>query len=205
MRDRGTAQVPRRGHGRSGVDRSVPLQLRRQRRRRREAMQRSTGEHPEDHGRNATIEKICSGCKETKLTSAFHRNRSCPDGLQRTCKECQSRHQKANRQAVNRRSTEWKRNNPNSGRNAYLLRRYGMTDADYSVLLLRQSGLCAICERPPAGTQRLAVDHCHSTGAVRGLLCGKCNRALGFLSDSPLVLASAIRYLENAKAADTAD
>jgi hypothetical protein len=53
----------------------------------------------------------------------------------------------------------------------------GITDADYAAMLARQYGGCAICGRPPK-TRRLHVDHDHRTGAVRGLLCHRCNRNL---------------------------
>lgn len=77
---------------------------------------------------------------------------------------------------------------------------YGMTLEDYERLLAAQGNACAIC-KTDAGTQshgRLQVDHCHSTGEVRGLLCGRCNRGLGMFSDSPDALKAALRYLDKA-------
>lgn len=53
----------------------------------------------------------------------------------------------------------------------------GITDADYAAMLAAQGGHCAICPSTPK-TRRLHVDHDHATGAVRGLLCHRCNRAL---------------------------
>lgn len=53
----------------------------------------------------------------------------------------------------------------------------GVTDAEYAAMLARQRGGCAICGTTPK-TRRLNVDHDHRTGAVRGLLCHRCNRAL---------------------------
>lgn len=78
-----------------------------------------------------------------------------------------------------------------------LRKRYGISLDDYRVLLEAQGGVCAICEMPPeAGYTRLHVDHCHETGAVRGLLCSGCNRALGFLSDNPRNAERAAMYLD---------
>ncbi len=57
-----------------------------------------------------------------------------------------------------------------------------------------QNGVCAICSRPP-GKRRLAVDHWHTTKAVRGLLCVQCNTAIGKLNDDPELLRRAIAYL----------
>lgn len=62
-------------------------------------------------------------------------------------------------------------------------KRYGITLADYEKMLADQNGKCKICAADKAGNtgQCFAVDHCHSTGKVRGLLCIKCNARLGWL------------------------
>lgn len=81
--------------------------------------------------------------------------------------------------------------------------RYGMTPADEAAMLAQQNGSCAICKNSVtrmdhrSGKQNpLAIDHDHATGAVRGLLCDTCNRAIGLLGDSAETLRSAIAYLE---------
>jgi hypothetical protein len=63
---------------------------------------------------------------------------------------------------------------------------------------------CAICKEQESRVRdgsavRLAVDHCHETGILRGLLCADCNQMLGFAKDSPKILYQAIRYLNNSK------
>jgi hypothetical protein len=80
-------------------------------------------------------------------------------------------------------------------RNATLQRKYGISEAQYAELLAAQHGVCAICGHPQR-YQRLAVDHCHRTKRVRGLLCVQCNRGLGRFFDSTFRLANAIKYLE---------
>jgi hypothetical protein len=76
--------------------------------------------------------------------------------------------------------------------------RVSIPASQYSDLMLAQDGKCAIC-KCDSGTNnrgdRLAVDHCHSTGKIRGLLCHKCNTAIGLLKDSKENLLEAIRYL----------
>lgn len=70
---------------------------------------------------------------------------------------------------------------------------YGISDKEYQRMLFNQKGICSICERkldPPC------VDHDHKTGKVRGLLCGKCNTAIGYFSDNTTSLRNAITYLE---------
>lgn len=79
-----------------------------------------------------------------------------------------------------------------------LQRAYGITYDQYQLQLERQGGVCAICKEPERITGRtLAVDHCHETGAVRGLLCAMCNTGIGKLRDDPAIVRSALSYLEN--------
>jgi hypothetical protein len=74
-------------------------------------------------------------------------------------------------------------------------RQYGLTHDEYMVLLEAQGGACAICG--DSGQRRaLAVDHDHVTGAVRGLLCDRCNPMLGYARDDIAVLEAAIEYLK---------
>jgi hypothetical protein len=90
-------------------------------------------------------------------------------------------------------------NNKRNIRLRYLKRRYGITIEQYDTMVEKQGGLCAICGKPPNGRwKRLAVDHCHKTGKVRGLLCHACNVLLGHAEDNWEVLCNAVRYLVNA-------
>lgn len=78
---------------------------------------------------------------------------------------------------------------------------FSLTPEDYSALLQKQDGVCYICKKPETKITkgvlcRLAVDHNHKTGRVRGLLCDKCNRGLGYFKDSPTLLRVAADYLE---------
>jgi hypothetical protein len=69
-----------------------------------------------------------------------------------------------------------------------------MSVETYEALLDVQRGVCALCMRPPV-KNRLAVDHDHETGRIRGLLCAPCNKALGILGDSTAALLRAVEYL----------
>lgn len=74
---------------------------------------------------------------------------------------------------------------------------YGLEPGEYEALLLNQGGVCAICLRKP-GAKRLAVDHDHTSGEVRGLLCRSCNRdVLGGLREDQAALQRAIDYLND--------
>lgn len=74
---------------------------------------------------------------------------------------------------------------------------YGIDEAEYERLLKTQDNKCAICgtDKPTGKWKVFAVDHCHVTGKVRGLLCNECNRGMGLLKDSPDILQKAINYL----------
>jgi hypothetical protein len=74
--------------------------------------------------------------------------------------------------------------------------RYGLTSERYNSLLDSQNGVCAICGVPPEIGKYLHIDHSHYTNAIRGLLCGKCNRGIGLFDDDSSKLTKAIAYLE---------
>lgn len=77
-----------------------------------------------------------------------------------------------------------------------LRREYGLSVEDYQRLVEKQRGRCAICARIPEGSEKLCIDHDHHTSAIRGLLCLKCNSAIGLLLHDTAFLRQAILYLE---------
>lgn len=80
----------------------------------------------------------------------------------------------------------WRRDNPG----------FGLTADDLASLIEVQGGVCAICGRhPKLGGRRLAIDHDHQTGRVRGLLCYRCNTAIGLLGDDPDVILRSMKYV----------
>lgn len=132
--------------------------------------------------------KTCCSCKTERLASQFHKSRSTSDGLDPRCKSCR-------KTDTARRPREPQRVRANS-----LQRLYGISPAEYDALFAAQAGLCAICRKPESmerlGVLRgLCVDHDHKTGKVRGLLCARCNVAIGHLTDDPAVIHAAARYL----------
>lgn len=119
-----------------------------------------------------------------KQPSEFRPHKQTRDRLQPSCRVCD-----------NRRSNAYNKAHRHQTINAHLRRTFGISLEDYNTILERQHGCCAICHRPPTKT-RLAVDHCHVTNKVRGLLCFTCNVALGKFQDSPDRLRAAALYLE---------
>ena len=79
-----------------------------------------------------------------------------------------------------------------------LNKNYGITTSDFEAMNESQSGLCAICGNKN-GKRRLCVDHCHTTGRVRALLCMKCNVAIGHLGDCPDNIRKALEYIKEHK------
>lgn len=128
--------------------------------------------------------KTCTKCGETKDYSGFSKHKNKKDGYTSNCKKC-----------VTAAFKEWKKNNPEGTREAQLKHYYGINLAEYNSMLESQKGVCAICYKPEVG-KALAVDHCHRTGQVRGLLCYMCNTSLGKMEDSPDRLRRAAAYLE---------
>lgn len=92
-------------------------------------------------------------------------------------------------------------NNPKFSRMRHLERNFGITPQDYDTKLWLQNGVCAICKNEEtsihkSGTLRkLAVDHCHTTGKIRGLLCWRCNATIGKVDDDTELLYKMIEYL----------
>jgi hypothetical protein len=125
-------------------------------------------------------EKQCNACKLWKQVAAFHPRCDRPGGLASVCKPCDKQQQLKYRETA-------------GYRNRRYLAKYGVTIEWYEKQLLKQNGACAICLRPPKG--RLAIDHCHDTGRVRGLLCFDCNSGLGKFADDIVRLHRAAAYL----------
>jgi hypothetical protein len=108
---------------------------------------------------------------------------------------------KAKIQAYNK---EYRKRVFNSTRRYDYKTNYGITIEQYESMLVEQNNVCAICLRAETATnrgkvKRLAVDHCHITGKVRGLLCHNCNTTLGKYEDKPELIKRFIEYLEDKK------
>jgi hypothetical protein len=98
------------------------------------------------------------------------------------------------------RQAEWRSAQPQRVKDLWSLRtscvKYGITIERFFEMLDEQGGLCAICLRPCKSGHRLAIDHDHTTGQARGLLCFNCNTAIGKMDEDPGVMRSAADYIE---------
>jgi hypothetical protein len=155
--------------------------------------------------------KFCPPCETEKPLSEFSVDRAKKDGLRSWCRDCEAARNKARRDALTpeeleaerAKSKAWRLANPEkafmSVRNATLKKKYGISHAEYEAMLAKQGGGCAICGSSDTGvswTNYFHVDHCHTTGRVRGILCQPCNVTLGKMRESPDLLRLAADYLE---------
>lgn len=147
-----------------------------------------------------TPEVIAKGGKDPKTGEGRTRN---------VCKSCWNSyvraHKARNREKDRAQQRAWKLANADSFRCSHLRSLYGLSLAEYQRLETEQEGKCACCRQPEIGTyrsngvikqKRLAVDHCHDTGRIRGLLCANCNTALGLIQEDPARARSLADYLE---------
>jgi hypothetical protein len=131
------------------------------------------------------LTKQCSKCKEAKNLTEFYKNRSKRDGHTGECKAC-----------CKLRHRVWRDKNPSYQRTW----RYGISLDEYTRLFAAQNGVCAICGQAEKVQRNkklwsLAVDHAHTTKQIRGLLCSRCNTAVGLLQDSVQNALKVAEYL----------
>ncbi len=157
--------------------------------------------------------KRCTQCGELKPESEFYAAPGCKDGLRGNCKDCHRARGRAwyaaNSEASKAYVTRWKRAHPDrlreyrqkqdparralQMRRLHLRRKFGMTLEQYDQILAAQEGGCAICGEPPVEGKSIHIDHAGDT--VRGLLCVRCNNALGQLRDDPELMLRAAEYV----------
>lgn len=169
---------------------------------------------------------LCRSCGVTKSRDEFHKASREKNGLQFRCKACDKEwhaarylrdKEKINAQAFKWRTEnaarasetgmKWRKANPDKvkeyQRTTNLRKNFGLEQSDYKAMLDEQNGVCFLCEKPETHINyktktlaALSVDHCHTQGHVRRLLCNNCNHALGFFKDDPELLRKAANYVE---------
>jgi hypothetical protein len=135
----------------------------------------------------------------------FGKNVACRDGKMRKCRECVNAdvadclcEVRASVQArLAAEKLERATTRETVRRRRWLKSKYDITLEQYRNMLDAQGGVCAICGKN--GTRLLDVDHDHTTGAIRGLLCSACNQMLGHAYDDPATLLAGARYLQRSE------
>lgn len=148
--------------------------------------------------------KVCPACKENKPVSEFNKKTKQRNGLCPYCRDCikMKYHEKIriDPDYFNRRQNERRKEDPDYRISAYQRnkeRKYGISQEKFDKILKSQKGKCAICGIHQRDLKRkLAIDHNHDTGVVRGLLCHKCNFLLGYANEDLDVLQNSINYLK---------
>lgn len=135
---------------------------------------------------NSPTHKTCPKCGENKERSEYWKDSSRPDGITAYCKPCKT--------SV---TSEWINKNEDRvkavAQKANRRRRYNLTEEEYKNILNIQNYRCAICKIEIDHSAH--IDHDHSSGRVRGILCHNCNKGLGMFRDSIEFLQNAIHYL----------
>lgn len=140
------------------------------------------------------LTKVCTSCGEGKELHEYRYKKGGRHLKHSFCKSCEAKKQKAYREKLKGSNFE-----------AYYLKlqerelkaKYALSLSEYYLMWEEQDGVCAICKT--TCSKNLAVDHDHTTGKLRGLLCQKCNRGLGLFNDNFKLLEDAIKYLEKYK------
>jgi predicted transcriptional regulator len=148
--------------------------------------------HPYKKGSYTVTKKgarLCKECKKIRARKYAAKN-------QESIRQQRRKHYEENREEIKAKSRDYRRKNGAKIKAQRLARKYGITPEGRKSLLQKQGGTCAICGKKPGGRHgTLSVDHSHTTGEVRGLLCDKCNLLLGLSGDSAAVLRAAAKYI----------
>ena len=128
--------------------------------------------------------KVCCICKQHRPKNEFNLCLRNSDGLVSRCRKCES-------------NKEWTTNR----RNNMLQDRYGISEAEYELMLKSQKGVCALCGKSETRKENgivshLAVDHNHKTFKIRGLLCLQCNTMLGKIENFSEGVQTMVKYLK---------
>lgn len=158
---------------------------------------REKRERKSNNMKKAEKSRLCSYCSEEKpLTEDyFHKDKRRKGGFNHYCKVCRKEYGYLRyKKNINK---ERERYHSEEGRDLWLNRKYNITSSEYDIILKAQKNCCAICGKHISKLKiRLCVDHDHNTGEIRGLLCGNCNKGLGFFDDSVALLVKATKYLK---------
>lgn len=137
--------------------------------------------------------KECGYCRKFKALKHFNRRNDCKNGYTTYCTDCLKITNRLNSKI---RYHKNKRRFADKNRQCRLKAEYGITAAQYDEMLEKQNFKCAVClKSTDEFPERLAIDHCHKTNKIRGLLCSGCNFGLGNFKDSIFLLEQAIKYL----------
>ena len=148
--------------------------------------------------------KTCSICKKEKELDKFYKDGTRKDGYDHRCKECTKERNNTPNIKKSKQEATKKQNAKRKGKRwgYHLSKTYGLREEDYFKMYKEQNGCCLICKLPEDKEKhygKFVVDHDHSTGKVRGLLCNHCNVLLGHAKEDVRILENAIEYIKENK------
>lgn len=129
--------------------------------------------------------KLCRACLQELPLDSFYKSTSrTRDGFRHECKACWNKesmeYHRTNREEILEKRKEY-----------HYQKSYGISRDEFLSMVEEQGGKCPVCSR-----EDLVLDHCHDTGRVRGVLCNKCNQAIGNMLDNPALIRSLADWLE---------
>ncbi|HCH9337366.1 TPA: hypothetical protein NNW70_004295 [Salmonella enterica] len=136
----------------------------------------------------------CSTCFELLTYDKFSKKSNSKRGYSYKCKSCHNEYvrenwYKKNSDKQKQSSKKWK----NSNKNKILASKYKTTESEIISLLEKSSNKCEVCNK----TFKICIDHCHTTGKVRGVLCMRCNAALGLLQEDQYIVSNLLDYIRD--------
>jgi hypothetical protein len=143
------------------------------------------------------VEKTCTQCRETKPISEFNRcsaKARYKDGYLSCCRECRRLANNARKLEL-RSDPAWVEKNKWRRKSHRLRGNYGIDIHEFNRMLANQQERCGLCDKPFTNDQPPRVDHCHTTGRIRGLLHPNCNAFIGLANEDIHKLEMAIHYL----------
>lgn len=163
------------------------------------------------------MSKICCKCKTEKDNKYFAKDNCQKDKLHSYCKECvniiSKKYYYKNKEKIQKRMNKyssehreqkreyaktWYIKNKDRKKEYHIRKAFGIDISKYNIILKNQNNKCAICDIDNNNLNRsLVIDHCHKTGKIRGLLCGRCNLMLGNIKDNKNILKKMIKYLNS--------
>jgi hypothetical protein len=136
------------------------------------------------------LAKVCTRCGIEKSVTDFWAQRTRGNRPNPECKSCS---------LIRSRARPYTKRTPTQTRKYNLKNKYGISLQEYQDMFDKQEGLCGICQQPPKTGQLLFVDHSHTSGKVRNLLCSRCNTILGHIECNPTILPGIVNYLKEYK------
>ena len=136
--------------------------------------------------------KTCKKCNVVKPEDSFNKKKDSADGHRGECRDCQRTYAKVRYN----KSPDAHKERTKANQRVYTAKKFGLTLNELDLMYAQQGSKCAICGTTEQEHGKyLAIDHCHRTGKVRGLLCMSCNTGLGNFKDRADLLVLAVQYL----------